>query len=379
MSIKEKIIQIKFADVKEYLPVAVFIILLIILCPILINFIKKNNEDKGDNKKDYTSLFFERSRKIDDRLDSDNDGLNDRIEYILGTNYYHTDTDQDGFSDYDELKNGYNPLIISPDDKLDEDTYNLVKEILFSDKAAEFSGLNSLRLKLKDQNEKYQDRIKNDKPTISNKNIICESQVEDIDGNIYKTARIGSQCWMAENLNVTRNPSGNSIKRYCCNDGIGCGNGNGGLYTWDTAMNGESVLECNNKKCQGICPSGWHIPADAEFRELEIYLGMTQTQAEKSNWRGTNEGTKLKAGGSSGFEGLLAGYTSIKRSDLCIYRNMSTYFWTSTEAGDVVLHGLKNTPIVSLAWTHGLRSTHPTINRTGNEKEFAFSIRCLKD
>lgn len=382
MSLKEKIIQIKFADIKKCLPAVIFIVLLIILYLAIVKLTDKNNRSEDSGKKDYTELFFERSRKIDDRLDSDNDGLNDRVEYILETNYYQTDTDQDGFSDYDELKNGYNPLIISPDDKLDKDTYNLVKETLFSDKAAEFSNLNSLRLKLEDQNEEYQNRIKNNKPAVNDKNIICESQVKDLDNNIYKTVKIGSQCWMAENLNVTKNPIGNPIKRYCCNDDLNCENGNGGFYIWDTAMDRKSVPECNDGKCQGICPNNWHIPTDAEFRELEMYLGMTQVQAEKTNWRGTNEGTKLKTGGSSKFEGLLAGYTSIKGSDSCAYRDTSTYFWTSTEAGDAVLYGFKNAtnpPVVSLAWAHGLRSTHPTISRENNNKDFALSVRCLKD
>jgi len=139
----------KFVNVKEYLPIAVFIILLIILYPILTNFVKKNSRENNNNRNEATLL--KQTDEIKENVDSDNDGLDDRIEFVLGTDRYFADTDQDGFSDYDELKNGYNPLIISPDDKLDENTYDLVKKILFSDKIAEFPDLNSLRLKLENQ------------------------------------------------------------------------------------------------------------------------------------------------------------------------------------------------------------------------------------
>lgn len=149
--LKEKIIQ----NIKYLLPLAIFIILLVILYSFVSNLENKPLKESFDMAQ----------KKINEEniSDVDGDGLLDEIEFILGSDAYSADTDKDGHNDYDELKNGYNLFIVSPDDKLDENTYNLVKEILFSGKTAEFSDLNSLRLKLKDQNEKYQDGIKNDK------------------------------------------------------------------------------------------------------------------------------------------------------------------------------------------------------------------------
>jgi len=48
---------------------------------------------------------------------------------------------------------------------------------------------------------------------------------------------------------------------------------------------------------KGICPAGWHIPRDAEFKTLEMNQGMTQAQADATSWRGNQEGDKLKVGG----------------------------------------------------------------------------------
>lgn len=384
----------KSKNFKNYLAVIIFVVMGTISYFVITNFIepamtnfldsdkqesvKKDNGKEEDNKEEDGNKneiisfehLLEQANKIDENIDSDGDGISDRIEYVLEIKRFYTDSDSDGFSDFDELKNGYNPLIFSPDDKLDESVRNLAKKILLAGKNAEFSDLDSLRLELKDQNEKHQNNRDSSKPIFDDKNIICEGQVKDIDGNIYKTVKIGSQCWMAENLNVTKNPVGNSIKRHCCN---GCKNGYGGLYTWDTIIDGN-FSERNNEKCQGICPNGWHIPTDAEFKKLEMYLGMTMAQADDNYWRGTDQGDKLKVGGSSGFEGIFAG-TINKNSKLCEFQNVSAYFWTSSEAGSVTL---KN-KVLSLSWSHGLRSTHSKVSRNTNIREFAFSVRCIKD
>lgn len=196
MSIKEKIIQIKFADVKEYFPVAVFIVLLIILYPILINFINKDSKENIANKNETTLL--KQADEIGENIDFDNDGLNDKTEFILGTDHYFADTDNDGFSDYDELKNGFHPLIISPNDKLDESIYNLAKEVLFNGGNAEPSDLNSLRLKLENQ--------------ISNK--LCEnSSYNDLDNlsdqeKVRKAAAAKDSC-------ICSKVSDRQSKNYC--------------------------------------------------------------------------------------------------------------------------------------------------------------------
>ena len=158
------------------------------------------------------------------------------------------------------------------------------------------------------------------------------------DGKIYKTIEIGSQCWFAENLNYGiftettqlgvphSNMHDDGIaEKYCYdNDEANC-NIYGGLYEWNELMKYTEI-----EKVQGLCPNGWHIPSDAEWKILEVELGMSQAEADAVGDRGTDEGTKLKDGGTSGFDALLAGY----RFGYGSTNSFGTlgYFWTSTES-----------------------------------------------
>lgn len=89
----------------------------------------------------------------------------------------------------------------------------------------------------------------------------------DIDGNVYETVLIGTQCWMKQNLNVTRNASGGAINRYChvCPQ-------YGGHYDWATVMGGSSSSNSNPSGVQGICPTGWHLPSQSEYQQMVTYL-----------------------------------------------------------------------------------------------------------
>ncbi|MCD4735302.1 MAG: hypothetical protein K8R53_04620, partial [Bacteroidales bacterium] len=87
----------------------------------------------------------------------------------------------------------------------------------------------------------------------------------------YETDSIGNQCWMSENLNVgiqiqntTDQTDNNEIEKYCYdNDPVNC-DAYGGLYKWDEAMK-----YATNSNIRGICPAGWHIPSDDEWKTLE--------------------------------------------------------------------------------------------------------------
>ena len=187
--------------------------------------------------------------------------------------------------------------------------------------------------------------------------------VTDIEGNDYPIVKIGSQKWMAKNLRVTKAPDGSDITSYCYNDNPEYEDTYGRLYTWDVAMNG-SVIEM----AQGICPSDWHIPTDGEWKTLEMYLGMTQEQADMENtWRGDGVGTALINGGTSGYEAMLSG----KRSSDEVYNLLGSYeyVWTSTEteSGDY-------------AWRRCLNKGDSRVGRWNTfPKTYALSIRCIKD
>ena len=199
---------------------------------------------------------------------------------------------------------------------------------------------------------------------------ICGTDsIQDADGNWYNTVKIGGQCWMAENLNagtqifsfsVSDNQTDNdTIEKYCYNNNPANCATFGGFYQWNEAMQ-YIIIEGT----QGVCPVGWHIPTDWEWKELEKALGMTSAATNLTGWRGTDEGTKLKQGGSSGFESLLAGYRS---TDGLFYNSgTSTYFWSSTGSG-------------AIAWLRYLLVSSATVNRNTYNKLGGLSVRCLKD
>jgi len=193
--------------------------------------------------------------------------------------------------------------------------------------------------------------------------------VDSRDQQSYKTTQVGSQCWMAENLNVGTQINGASdqtdngtIEKYCYqnNEAGGCGQ-YGGLYQWDELMNYTNV-----KGSRGICPEGWHIPTDYEVQALEIALGMSNNDAGLSNiWRGTDQGLKIAPGGSSGFDVLYSGrrvsgglYTAVEQYE---------YLWTSTES-------------VDYAWRRCFQVNNGKIGRYDTfPKSYGMSVRCLKD
>ena len=185
----------------------------------------------------------------------------------------------------------------------------------------------------------------------------------------YPTVLIGSQCWMAKNLDVgiqinngTQIPANNStIEKYCYdNDPANCII-NGGLYTWDEMMNYST-----NESSRGICPAGWHVPSDYEWVICEISLGMDSTTAMQENiWRGSNEGTKLKAGGSSGYNALLSG--GAMPGGTFTVLNEYEYMHSSSE-------------FFNNGWRRCLRTGDETVGRWNTfPKTFGLSVRCVKN
>jgi len=190
---------------------------------------------------------------------------------------------------------------------------------------------------------------------------IPDNTVIDIEGNIYLTVEIGEQTWMQENLRVSVAPDSSEITSYCYDDQPENAQTLGRLYTWNEAMNGSTT-----EKAQGICPVGWHIPSDGEWKTLEMYLGMTQEEADMTNtWRGQGVGTKLSKGGDSGYEALYSGRRLSSGTYSLLYQY--EYVWTSSEFGQY-------------AWRRCLATGVSTVGRWNTfPKSYAFSIRCVKD
>ena len=176
----------------------------------------------------------------------------------------------------------------------------------------------------------------------------------DVTFTVYLASiTIGSQTWSASNVSLvptTYNELGTNYWNAYSGSGGSAADDDGYYYTWDAAMN--------------VCPSGWSLPSDDDWKVLEGQLGMSTAQQGETGWRGTDEGTKLKVGGSSGFEAKLAGYRSTNGS--FYYRGDKTYLWSSTESG-------------SNAYRRYLNSSYATVGRETSSKAHGFSVRCLKD
>ncbi len=204
----------------------------------------------------------------------------------------------------------------------------------------------------------------------------------DIDSNVYKTVKIGNLWWMAENLKVSRYRNGvfvtelkDSAEWVSQNNGGRCKYDDsnleapGFLYNWYAIAN-ENIL----------APEGWHIPTDEEWKELEKTLGMTQEEADKLTWRGTDQGDKLKSNDQSDwtafgnvFSTNLSGFTALGGS--CRVFNgywgdpglkATGFWWTASVNGDN-------------AWYRYLDYKNSNIFRSHVDKHYGFSIRCVKD
>ena len=179
-------------------------------------------------------------------------------------------------------------------------------------------------------------------------------------GETYQTVVIGRQTWMARNLNYDVNGS------KCYNNSQANCKKYGKLYTWATAM----VLpdDCNTSVCasqinakhQGICPSGWHIPSDAEWTTL-------------TNFVGTNAGAKLKATSDwnrnrngNGTDDY--GFAALPGGDGG--RSLSGTignWWSSSE------RNAKN------AYYRNMEYSHKRVDRDDDNKSLLYSIRCLQN
>jgi len=197
----------------------------------------------------------------------------------------------------------------------------------------------------------------------------------DNEGNIYKTVIIGQQEWMAQNLNTTIHDYGSS---WCYeNDTANCRK-YGRLYNWDAIMNGEPTSYNNPSGVRGICPAGWHVPSDAEWRQLEMFLGMTQEEANSNSWRGTDQGTKLKSKmgwDSNGngtdyfaFSALPGGGRSVL-TNVFIGKGFSGNWWSTTWGGSTIDSYIKRS----------LDSYQSGISRSSISSDYAASLRCVKN
>jgi uncharacterized protein (TIGR02145 family) len=191
--------------------------------------------------------------------------------------------------------------------------------------------------------------------------------VSDNDGNTYKTIQIGTQTWMAENLKTTKYNDGTAIPKvtdvvtwtglttpgYCwyTNDSVSYG----ALYNFYSVIISK------------LCPTGWHVPSDAEWTTLITYLGGESVAGDKqketgiTHWESPNTG----ATNESGFTALPGGYRNYDGSFTSIRKD--GYWWSSTESSSVD------------AYYNDLFYDSDIAASDDSDKKDGFSVRCLMD
>ncbi len=193
------------------------------------------------------------------------------------------------------------------------------------------------------------------------------------DGKTYNTVQIGTQCWMAQNLNIgtkidsSSNQTNNStIEKYCNNDLESNCNIYGGFYQWN-----EMMQYVTTPGVKGICPTGWHIPTDAQWTIVTTFLGGTSIAGGKMKSTGTIEaGTGLwlspnTGTNESGFTAFPAGFRDSFGS--FFFPGFIGLWWSSSET---------NTNIV---WGRWMFCYSSNIQRVEDEKASGYSVRCLRN
>jgi uncharacterized protein (TIGR02145 family) len=204
---------------------------------------------------------------------------------------------------------------------------------------------------------------------VANKNLI------DIDNNTYKTVPIGTQQWMAENLKVTKYNDGTEIPNIT--DDTQWSNLRSGAWAYynnaeaNNAKYGKlynwyAVSKTSNGN-KNVCPTGWHVPTDAEWAVLTDYLGGGSVAGGKMKEVGTTSWHRpnTHATNISLFTSLPGGY---RFNDGNYYGiGYYGYWWSSTE------------DLTNAAWYRSMTTNDGDAGRNGSNKAEGFSVRCLRD
>lgn len=198
-------------------------------------------------------------------------------------------------------------------------------------------------------------------------------------GHVYRCVQIDNQCWFAENLRAKSYANGDAIPGNLSHfDWLKTKSGAQAIYdqdadhleTFGCLYNWFAVADP-----RGLCPNGWHVPSDEEWMALEMFLGMGESDAESTGWRGTDEGTQMKSStsdtpswdgtNSTGFSGLPGGFRD--RFGYFLKQGEGGYFWSAAANGP---------PQV---WFRQLISSSNYIHRLIYNTNTGFSVRCIRD
>ncbi len=197
--------------------------------------------------------------------------------------------------------------------------------------------------------------------------------ITDIDGNIYNIISIGTQIWMKENLKVTKYNDGTAIPNvtdawaglttpaYCWqNNDEGTNKAvYGALYNWYTVNTGK------------LCPSGWHVPSDAEWTGLTTFLGGESIAGAKLKETGTTHWTNPNTGATNetGFTALAGGSRTGEFGNGSGFSvpGLNGVWWSATTISG------------STVWRRYMTNSNTIVSRDFSYKFDGLSVRCIKD
>ena len=209
--------------------------------------------------------------------------------------------------------------------------------------------------------------------------------VTDVQGNVYNTVVIGNQTWMSENLKTTRYNDGTPIPTetdndawwrlgtpaysWLNNDSVKYMDAYGGLYNWYAVQT------------EKLCPSGWHVPDDREWNDLEVALGMPEADTASVAYRGTDQGSRLAGNSLTWVDGYLDQNEAFASSGFNAFGGGSrgangvfgsegygTAYWSTT----LNYFG-------TLAWGRSLSYQNANVYRLNFNINAGFAVRCVKD
>ena len=198
-------------------------------------------------------------------------------------------------------------------------------------------------------------------------NLFCDER----DSTLYKWVTIGTQTWMAENLNYVYKKGDSVYGNWCYGDSTKYCAQYGRLYSWDVAMDSVTTGCGHGKTCaassgrvRGVCPDGWHLPSTAEWDTLFIAVGGQSTAGTKlkspSGWSNNGNGTD-----AYGFSASPSG--GRKYDEDYSYAGDNAYFWSSSENGQDKAY------LMYLDYAHANAALNSSSKRDG------YAVRCLRD
>ncbi|MBR4135684.1 MAG: hypothetical protein IKU03_04640, partial [Bacteroidales bacterium] len=225
----------------------------------------------------------------------------------------------------------------------------------------------------------------------------CPNRAVDVEGNFYTTVLIGDQCWMRKNLRTKKyanwdditlkisDTSSTNYYRYNPNSDTGAVANYGYLYNWAAVMHGASGSNANPSGVQGICPSGWHVPSNAEWSQLRSYVmsqssylcnnnstNIAKALAATTGWSSSTitcaVGNDLSANNATGFTALPAGELLSTGNFHGFGTNV--WFWTS--------QGYSGTTS-DYATDYGFISSGVTLSSNMHHKTYGNSVRCVRN